>query len=45
MHTSIEGIYACGDIVNKNIKQVISACGDGAAAALEAIKYINKQKL
>ena len=44
MHTNIEGIYACGDIVNKNIKQVISACGDGALAALEAIKYVNKKK-
>ena len=45
MHTSIDGIYACGDIVNKNIKQVISACGDGALAALEAIKYVNKLKI
>ena len=44
MHTNIDGIFACGDIVNKNIKQVISACGDGALAALEAIKYINKRK-
>lgn len=44
MHTNIDGIYACGDIVNKNIKQVISACGDGALAALEAIKYVNKRK-
>lgn len=44
MHTNIEGVYACGDIVNRNIKQVISACGDGALAALEAIKYINKLK-
>ena len=44
MHTNIEGIYACGDIVNKNIKQVISACADGAIAALEAIKYVNKHK-
>lgn len=44
MHTNIDGIYACGDIVNKNIKQVISACGDGALAALEAIKYVNKRR-
>lgn len=44
MHTNIEGIFACGDIVNRNIKQVISACGDGALAALEAIKYVNKKK-
>lgn len=43
MHTNIEGIFACGDIVNKNIKQVISACGDGALAALEAIRYVNKK--
>ena len=44
MHTNIDGIFACGDIVNKNIKQVVSACGDGACAALEAIKYANKNK-
>ena len=44
MHTSIDGIFACGDIINKNIKQVISACGDGALAALEAVKYVNKRK-
>lgn len=44
MNTSIKGIFACGDIVNRNIKQVISACGDGASAALEAIKYINRLK-
>ena len=43
MKTSIDKIYACGDIINRNIKQVISACGDGAFAALEAIKYINKK--
>ena len=44
MRTNVEGIFACGDVVNKNIKQVISACGDGAAAALEAIKYVNKRR-
>ena len=44
MHTNIAGIFACGDIVNRNIKQVISACGDGASAALEAIKYVHKNK-
>jgi thioredoxin reductase (NADPH) len=44
METSIKGIYACGDIINRNIKQVVSACGNGATAALEAIKYVNKVK-
>ena len=43
MRTNLNGIFACGDVVNKNIKQVVSACGDGAAAALEAIKYVNRK--
>ena len=44
MHTNLVGVFACGDIVNRNIKQVISACGDGASAALEAIRFINSKK-
>ena len=44
LHTNIEGVFACGDIINRNIKQVISAAGDGALAGLEAIKFVNKNK-
>lgn len=44
MHTNIDGVYACGDIVNKTIKQVSTAVGDGAIAGLEAIKYVNRTK-
>ena len=44
MHTNIDGVFACGDIINKKIKQVVSAAGDGALAALEAIKYVNRNK-
>ena len=44
MHTSQSGIFACGDIIDRNVKQVVTACGDGAIAALEAIKYVNKLK-
>lgn len=44
MHTNIEGIYACGDIVNKKVKQVVLACSNGMVAALETIKYVNKNR-
>jgi len=33
MHTSAEGVFACGDCINKLLRQVVTACGDGATAA------------
>lgn len=42
--TCIEGIYAAGDCTNKPLKQIITATADGAIAAIEAYKYINKKK-
>ncbi len=39
--TSIEGIYAIGDIVDPVYKQAISAAGDGAKAALQTQQYIS----
>lgn len=44
MNTNINGVFACGDIINRNVKQVITACADGAIAGLEAIKYVNRIK-
>lgn len=41
-HTSIENIFVAGDIRNKNLRQLVTATSDGAIAATEAIKYINK---
>ena len=40
MHTSREGIFACGDCAEKGLYQVVSACGDGATAADSAHKYL-----
>jgi len=37
--TSIKGLYACGDIVTKEIRQIATAVNDGAIAALNVIKY------
>ncbi len=38
--TSIEGVYAVGDVADPEFKQVISAAGDAAKAALQAQKYL-----
>ena len=43
-HTNIEGIFAAGDIRNKKLRQLTTACADGSNAATEAIKYINSLK-
>ena len=40
--TTIEGIYACGDITDVPFKQIIIASGEGAKAALSACEYLNK---
>jgi len=39
--TSIEGIFAAGDVTDISEKQVIVASGDGAKAMLGIIKYLN----
>lgn len=41
-HTNIEGIFAAGDCVKKDLRQLVTAASDGAIAATEAIKYIVK---
>lgn len=41
MATSIPGLFAAGDTRVKENKQVITACSDGAIAAMSAVKYIN----
>lgn len=42
MNTSMDGIFAAGDIRNTTFRQVVTACGDGAIAAHSVDKYINK---
>ena len=41
-HTNKRGIFAAGDVRDKDIKQLVTATSDGATAAIEAIKYLNK---
>jgi len=42
--TSVEGLFAAGDVTNVFAKQVIIACGEGAKAAISAFEYIVKSK-
>ncbi len=43
MRTSVEGLYAAGDLRIEAPKQVVCAAGDGATAALQVISYIQEQ--
>ena len=41
MKTNIPGVYAAGDIRNTPLRQVITACSDGAIAATSALEFIS----
>jgi thioredoxin reductase (NADPH) len=44
METSQEGIFACGDVRKKILRQVITACGEGATAAFAAQQFVEEKK-
>ena len=44
MKTSAPGIFACGDCIEKLLRQVVTACGDGATAAFSAQLYVEDIK-
>ncbi|MEM4282653.1 MAG: FAD-dependent oxidoreductase [Candidatus Woesearchaeota archaeon] len=41
--TSVPGIFAAGDVTNVCEKQILVAAGEGAKAALDIIKYLQKK--
>ena len=42
MKTSVAGIFAVGDVRQKDLRQVTTAVGDGAIAGQEAYKYVTE---
>ena len=44
MATKTEGVFACGDCRDKKVRQLTTACGDGAIAALSASNYVFKKQ-
>jgi thioredoxin reductase (NADPH) len=43
METSVEGVFAAGDVRDTFLRQVVTATGDGACAAMAAYGYISEQ--
>lgn len=44
LQTSRRGIFACGDCRLRPLRQIITACGEGASAAVCAGNYVEKLK-
>lgn len=42
MQTSVEGVFAVGDVRKTPLRQVITAASDGSVGAVYAVKYIEK---
>ena len=40
METGIDGVFACGDVRKKQLRQVVTAASDGAISAISAQHYI-----
>jgi thioredoxin reductase (NADPH) len=40
LRTSVDGVFAAGDVRSKTLRQVVTAAGDGALAAMSAYSYM-----
>lgn len=45
METNVPGVYAAGDVRVTPLRQVVTACADGAIAAMQCGKYVSSLKL
>ena len=44
LKTSLDGVYVCGDVRKKMLRQISTAVGDGASAAFACQKYVEELK-
>ena len=44
MRTSVPGVYAVGDVREKELRQVTTAVGDGSIAGQQVFQFIEEQK-
>jgi thioredoxin reductase (NADPH) len=44
MQTSVPGVFAAGEVADSHFRQVITSAGMGAAAAMQAIHFLEEHE-
>lgn len=45
MQTNVPGVYAAGEVADSHFRQVVTSAGMGAAAAMQAIHFLEEQEI